>query len=114
ATVLNALAAQRALPERCAILEVRADLAARQRARLAVLPPPLRERVVWLERLPERPLRGVILANEVADALPFSRFTCRAHGVRQLGVAPGEGAAPLTFHEQYAAADGPLATACRE
>src|SRR5436190_416894 len=74
----------------------------------------LRERVVWLERLPERPLQGLILANEVADALPCRRFTCRARGVRELGVAPGEGADPLAFHEQYAAADASLAQACRE
>ncbi|TLY88553.1 MAG: SAM-dependent methyltransferase, partial [Gammaproteobacteria bacterium] len=95
-------------------LEVSADLAARQRSRLAQLPPGLRERVVWLERLPERPLQGLILANEVADALPCRRFTCRARGVRELGVAPGEGADPLAFHEQYAGADASLAQACRE
>jgi len=77
AVVLSALAAQGVLPERYAILEVSADLAARQRARLAQLPPQLRERVVWLERLPESPLRGVMLANEVADALPCRRFTWR-------------------------------------
>src|SRR5207253_10538737 len=95
-------------------LEVSADLAAGQRSRLAQLPPGLRERVVWLERLPGRPLQGLILANEVADALPCRRFTCRARGVRELGVAPGEGADPLAFHEQYAGADASLAQACRE
>src|SRR5207249_2344666 len=58
--------------------------------------------------------QGLILANEVADALPCRRFTCRARGVRELGVAPGEGADPLAFHEQYAAADASLAQACRE
>ncbi len=104
ATLLTELAAHGVLPQRYAILEVSADLAARQRSRLAQLPPGLRERVVWLERLPERPLQGLILANEVADALPCRRFTCRARGVRELGVAPGEGADPLAFHEQYAAA----------
>src|SRR5881394_428701 len=83
ATLLTALAAQGRLPQRYAILEVSADLAARQRARLAQLPPGLRERVVWLERLPERPLQGLILANEVADALPCRRFTCRALDVRE-------------------------------
>jgi len=114
ATLLTELAAHGVLPQRYAILEVSADLAARQRSRLAQLPPGLRERVVWLERLPERPLQGLILANEVADALPCRRFTCRARGVRELGVAPGEGADPLAFHEQYAAADASLAQACRE
>ncbi|HLY51644.1 MAG TPA: SAM-dependent methyltransferase [Steroidobacteraceae bacterium] len=86
ATVLAALESEGRLPDRYAILEVSADLAARQRARIAALAPRLRERVVWLERLPPAPLRGVILANEVADALPCRRFTLRGGSVRELGV----------------------------
>jgi SAM-dependent MidA family methyltransferase len=128
ATVLTALAAQGVLPERYAILEVSADLAARQRARLAQLPPQLRERVVWLERLPQSPLRGVMLANEVADALPCRRFTWRDGVVRELGVAlaetrasagsraaggaPDAGGEEISFREQSAAAEAPLARAC--
>jgi len=100
ATILAALGAQQALPERYAILEVSGDLAARQRARLEALPPPLRERVVWLEQLPRAPLRGVILANEVADALPVRRFTVRAGAVLELGVALGPG-------DTLRAAEGP-------
>ena len=121
ATVLTALAAQGVLPQRYAILEVSADLAARQRARLAQLPPQLRERVVWLERLPETPLRGVMLANEVADCLPCRRFTWRDGAVMELGVALAAAAAvggnaafgeEISFREQCAAADAPLARAC--
>jgi SAM-dependent MidA family methyltransferase len=85
--ILTELAAQDALPERYAILEVSADLASRQRAHLAVLPPALRARVEWLERLPERPLHGVILANEVLDALPFRRFALAEGVLHELGVA---------------------------
>jgi SAM-dependent MidA family methyltransferase len=85
--ILEALAAAGAVPERYAILEVSADLAERQRARLANLPRELRERVIWLERLPARPIRGVILANEVLDALPCRRFILSAGEVRELGVA---------------------------
>jgi SAM-dependent MidA family methyltransferase len=87
ATVLQALAEAGVLPDRYFILEVSADLAQRQRERLQELPPTLRDRVVWLDRLPERPIRGVILANEVLDALPCHRFTLRAGEVRELGVA---------------------------
>ena len=127
ATVLTALAAQGVLPERYAILEVSADLAARQRARLAQLPPQLRERVAWLERLPQSPLRGVMLANEVADALPCRRFTWRDGAVRELGVALAEspasagraaggeldgGGEEISFREQSAAAEASLARAC--
>ena len=87
AVILETLSAAGALPDRYAILEVSADLAERQRMRLARLPPELRQRLVWLDRLPERPVRGVILANEVLDALPCRRFTVAAGGVREIGVA---------------------------
>ena len=83
--VLESLAAAGVLPDRYYILEVSADLAERQRARLGSLPLSLRERVVWLERLPERPLRGVILANEVLDALPCQRFVVGAAGASMSG-----------------------------
>jgi SAM-dependent MidA family methyltransferase len=86
ATILNALAEIGVLPDRYAILEVSADLSDRQRARLLQLPSPLRERVVWLDRLPEKPIRGVMLANEVVDALPFQRFVVRDGVAYELGV----------------------------
>src|SRR5437588_684969 len=53
AELLGALAALGVTLERYAILEVSADLAERQRRRLAGLPPALPERGVWLERLGE-------------------------------------------------------------
>ncbi len=68
------------------ILEVSADLRERQRVRLARLPPPLSARVQWLDALPATPLRGVILANEVADALPFQCFTAAAGAYAERGV----------------------------
>jgi SAM-dependent MidA family methyltransferase len=87
AAVLESLAAQGKLPERYAILEVSADLAERQRERIQRLPVALKERVVWLDRLPERPIRGVMLANEVLDALPCRRFVLQAGELRELGIA---------------------------
>src|SRR6187551_1624308 len=68
ADVLTELAALDCLPQRYLILEVSADLAARQRERLAQLPADLAGRVQWLDRWPEPPIRGVVLANEVLDA----------------------------------------------
>jgi SAM-dependent MidA family methyltransferase len=85
AAVLESLAAMGRLPERYSILEVSGDLAERQRERLSVLPASLRERVIWLERLPERPVRGVILANEVLDALPCQRFVVAEGGASASG-----------------------------
>jgi SAM-dependent MidA family methyltransferase len=86
ATILKTLAEIGVLPDRYAILEVSADLSDRQRARLLQLPSQLLERVVWLDRLPEKPIRGVMLANEVVDALPFQRFVVRDGVAYELGV----------------------------
>ena len=90
AVILQALAAAGVLPDRYAILEVSADLAQRQCERMSALPASLRERVVWLDELPQRPINGVILANEVLDALPVQRFVLGAEGALELsvGVAP--------------------------
>jgi SAM-dependent MidA family methyltransferase len=109
AAVLGALDAAGVLPERYAILEVSGDLAARQRARLELLAPRLRARVVWLERLPQTPLRGVMLANEVADALPVRRFGLRAGTMQELGVALAPGG---TLHAAAGPPDAALTEAC--
>ena len=107
AKVLEALAAEGVLPDRYAILEVSADLAQRQRERLSALPAALRERVVWLDRLPERPVTGVILANEVLDALPCQRFVVGTDGVLELGV----GLSAAGFVERVVAPEAALADA---
>jgi SAM-dependent MidA family methyltransferase len=86
ATILQSLATLGVLPDRYAILEVSADLADRQRTRIQQLPAELRDRVVWLDRLPDTPIRGVLLANEVLDALPFKRFVVAGGSARELGV----------------------------
>ena len=95
AAVLSVLGEHRALPERYAILEVSADLRARQQERIASLPASLRERVIWLDRWPVEPLRGVVLANEVLDALACRRFVVHRQAkspddrVSELGVSVG-------------------------
>jgi SAM-dependent MidA family methyltransferase len=66
------------------ILETSAELAARQRARLG-------DRAQWLERLPER-FRGVMLANEVADAMPAHALAWRREGLMERGVIVADGA----------------------
>lgn len=62
----------------------------RQEQLLRTRVPELMDRVVWLDALPEAH-RGVIIANEVLDALPVERFVRRAHQVAQLCVENGEG-----------------------
>jgi SAM-dependent MidA family methyltransferase len=59
----------RGMPVRYSIVEVSADLRARQRQTLAALG----DRVQWLDGLP-RHFEGCVLANEVLDAMPVQVF----------------------------------------
>ena len=86
ADVLAKLAELDALPKSYRILEVSPDLVERQRELLEARVPELMDRVEWLADLP-RGHRGVVLANEVLDALPAERFMRRPYGVLQVGVA---------------------------
>ena len=74
------------LPERYYILEVSADLRARQQALLRQTLPHYVDRVQWLDQLPDG-FVGVIIANEVLDALPVQRFMIERGEVRSLGVS---------------------------
>jgi SAM-dependent MidA family methyltransferase len=85
AAILAELERQGRLPGRYRILDVSADLRERQRATLEQVVPHLLERVDWLDRLPAR-FDGVIVANEVLDALPVERFVVRGGAVNALGV----------------------------
>lgn len=73
------------LPQRYFILEVSADLRERQRDTLQTRAPHLLERVQWLDALPEN-FVGVVIANEVLDALPVQRFAIRGGQVNAVGV----------------------------
>jgi SAM-dependent MidA family methyltransferase len=85
ADLLNELAAQGALPERYLILEVSADLRERQRALIQERAAAHAGRVEWLDALPQE-FRGVVLANEVLDALPFHRFALHEEDMLEIGV----------------------------
>ncbi len=80
AEVLRELARLEQLPATYFILELSADLRARQRETLAQRAGEWLERVCWLDRLPDSPLSGVILANEVLDAMPARRFRVGGDG----------------------------------
>jgi SAM-dependent MidA family methyltransferase len=86
--ILRALARQDRLPGRYLILEVSPDLRERQQETLRQLPGELRARVEWIDHLPEPGgFRGVMLANEVLDAMPVEVFRWRPDGVWRRGVA---------------------------
>ncbi len=79
------------LPRRCLMLELSAELQRRQREAVVRRVPHLAERVAWLSQLPER-FTGVMIANEVLDAMPVRRFRVADNGIAELYVtAAGEG-----------------------
>jgi SAM-dependent MidA family methyltransferase len=91
AEVLSALERNDALPGRYLILEVSGELRERQRLAISLLPARLAALVDWIERLPAQPLRAVVLANEVVDALPVSVFSRCGTSLLARGVALSEG-----------------------
>ena len=84
--ILGELARRDALPDAYRILEPSPDLRERQESLASALPGALRERLEWLERMPDVPFAGVLLANEVLDALPVERFRVGTGGIESLCV----------------------------
>ena len=81
--ILQELETLDALPDTYLILEVSADLRDRQQQLFAEELPHLIDKVKWLDHLPEEKISGVILANEVLDALPVERFQIVGDHVKQ-------------------------------
>lgn len=83
ADLLQALEARACPPRRYTILETSAALRRLQKNTLAARAPSLLERVIWCDSLPLNGVRGVILANEVLDAMPARRFRITRDGLRE-------------------------------
>ena len=77
------------LPDSYAILDLSADLRQRQRQTLERAVPHLLPRVSWLDRLP-KDFAGVVIGNELLDALPVHCVAWRESGIVERGVAQGE------------------------
>ncbi|TVP84705.1 MAG: S-adenosyl-L-methionine-dependent methyltransferase [Thioalkalivibrio sp.] len=91
ADVIMGLEAAGVSLERYRILEVSPDLRQRQQAFLANrLGSERMVRVEWLDQLPEAPIRALVLANEVLDAMPVELFAWRDGKVWQRGVGTTE------------------------
>ncbi|MGB0127335.1 MAG: SAM-dependent methyltransferase [Rhodocyclaceae bacterium] len=75
-----------ALPDQYGLLELSGDLHGRQRATLETRVPHLLGRVCWLDRLPER-FSGVIIANELLDAMPVDLVAWQDDRILERGVA---------------------------
>ena len=72
--LLTELESMNCLPARYLVLERSADLKARQQQAIARQLPQLLDRVSWIDELPATGFRGVMLANEVLDAMSVERF----------------------------------------
>jgi SAM-dependent MidA family methyltransferase len=83
--LLRSLGEADCLPRRYIIVERSPALRERQRAHLVSSLPELAQRVSWQDALP-RVIRGVVLGNEVLDAMPAHRFRVHANGFRECRV----------------------------
>ena len=104
------------LPDSYCILDLSADLRERQQATLAAAVPHLLARVSWLDRLPET-FSGVVVANELLDALPAHIVAWRTDGIHERGVELAADGG-FTWNERQAsgallAAAGEIAAQCQ-
>jgi SAM-dependent MidA family methyltransferase len=95
--MLTRLADLDRLPDRYLILEVSPDLMERQRLLIAESLPQLVGRVEWVSEFPTS-FCGVVVANELADAIPVERFRIQGGAVEQVRV----GISDAGFVFQYA------------
>ncbi len=85
-SVLRALAAQGLTAVKYAIVELSPELRTRQRAYVEAAAPEVLARVEWWQGPPRAAWEGVILANEILDALPVTRFEISQAEVLECGV----------------------------
>jgi len=85
ATLLEELERSGKTPRNYLILELSADLRERSRDTLAARVPHLLERVAWLNRLPPA-FSGIVLGNEVLDAMPVHVVRVQNGSVEEGGV----------------------------
>jgi SAM-dependent MidA family methyltransferase len=85
ATLLEELDRAGSAPRSYLILELSADLRERSRDTLAARVPHLLERVAWLNRLPPA-FSGVVLGNEVLDAMPVHVVRVNGGRIEEGGV----------------------------
>lgn len=88
--ILSRLEQLDSLPEAYWILEVSADLRHRQTQLVQQKIPHLAGKVQWLDSWPEQSFNGIIIANEVLDAMPVHRFMHTAEGILESFVTLNE------------------------
>lgn len=97
ADLLLGLETEGALPETYQIVELSGELRVRQQETLAARAPHLAGRVQWLDELPAQ-FEGVIVGNEVLDAMPVRLFARLGGRWHERGVALADG--KFTFEDR--------------
>ena len=89
--LLKELEIKNKLPDYYYIIEVSANLQKRQEEEINISIPHLKDKVIWLSSLPENFI-GVIVANEVCDAMPVHRLHFKSGQVKEcyIGQVDGE------------------------
>ena len=77
---------RQSLPRTYKIFEISSTLKQRQQERLQQHIPHLFPLIHWLDNSPEKPIKGVILANEVVDALPVHQFFWAEDSIQEVRV----------------------------
>jgi len=91
ADILLELERLRVLPAHYYIVELSAELSDRQKQTIMHRAPHLMEKLQWLDALPEEAIQGVIVANEVLDAMPVECFRVNDGAVEQMRVLARDG-----------------------
>lgn len=85
ADILVYLKQQNKLPKEYWILELSADLRQRQKLTIEEIAPELIDKVKWLDALPDK-FSGVIIANELLDAMPVQLFQKKENDINEVNV----------------------------
>ena len=91
ADILLELERLQSLPGHYFIIELSTELRERQKQTIMDRAPHLKEKVQWLDALPRKAVQGVVVANEVLDAMPVECFRIADDAVEQLRVVVQDG-----------------------
>lgn len=113
ADLLLGLEQEGQLPNTYAIVELSGELRARQQATLAQRVPHLADRVTWLDTLPAS-FEGVIVGNEVLDAMPVQLYARSGGRWHERGVVRSDDATSAFRFEDRPLADAEVPEALRD
>lgn len=100
ADILVYLKQKNKLPKEYWILELSADLRERQKQTITAIFPEFLDRVKWLDQLPEN-FSGIVLANELLDAMPIQLFHKNNNDINEINVVWLDGKFSFQFTSSF-------------